>query len=112
LAKIPRHIESTLRQRLTTGVPAAVLLGPRQVGKTTLARQMAATWPTGAVYLDLECPSDRRRLDDAEAYLRAQAPKLVVIDEIHRAHECDVGLAGSIQNMDAAKNIVICGIFV
>jgi predicted AAA+ superfamily ATPase len=84
---IPRHIESTLRQRLTSGVPAVVLLGPRQVGKTTLARQVATAWPTGAAYLDLERPSDRRRLDDAEAYLRAQAPKLVVIDEIHRAPE-------------------------
>ncbi len=84
---IPRHIEVVLRQRLASGVPAAVLLGPRQVGKTTLARQIAAHWPTGAVYLDLERPSDRRRLDEAEDYLRAQAPKLVVIDEIHRAPE-------------------------
>lgn len=84
---IPRHIESTVRQRLAQAVPAVVLLGPRQVGKTTLARRIAADWPGGAVYLDMERPSDRRRLDDAEAYLRAQAPRLVVIDEIHRVPE-------------------------
>ncbi len=84
---IPRRIESTVRQRLAQAVPAVVLLGPRQVGKTTLARRIAADWPGGAVYLDMERPSDRRRLDDAEAYLRAQAPRLVVIDEIHRVPE-------------------------
>lgn len=78
-----------------------VLLGPRQVGKTTLARQIAASWPQGAVYLDLEQPSDRRRLDDAEAYLRAQAPRLVVIDEIHRAPELFAVLRGLIDERRA-----------
>lgn len=82
---ISRNIESTLRTRLATVVPAVVLLGPRQVGKTTLARKVAADWPGGAVYLDMERPADRRRLDDADAYLRAQSGKLVVIDEIQRA---------------------------
>lgn len=65
-------------------MPAVVLLGPRQVGKTTLARKIAASWPTGAVYLDMERPADRMRLTDADSYLRAQQGKLVVIDEIHR----------------------------
>lgn len=82
---ISRNIESTLRTRLASVVPAVVLLGPRQVGKTTLARKVAADWPGGAVYLDMERPADRRRLDDADAYLRAQSGKLVVIDEIQRA---------------------------
>jgi len=62
-----------------------VLLGPRQVGKTTLARDIATHWPHGSLYLDLERSADRRRLDDADAYLRAQQGKLVVIDEIQRA---------------------------
>ncbi len=82
---IPRTIETSVRARLAGVVPAVVLLGPRQVGKTTLARKIAADWPGGAVYLDMERPADRRRLDDADAYLRAQQGKLVVIDEIQRA---------------------------
>lgn len=65
---LPRSIEETVRARLGA-VPAVVLLGPRQVGKTTLARKVAA---------------DCRKLDDADAYLRAQHGRLVVIDEIHR----------------------------
>ena len=69
--------------RLRTG-SSVVLLGPRQVGKTTLARRIAVARGPKALYLDLERPADRRRLDDADAFLRAQAGRLVVIDEIHR----------------------------
>ncbi|MDN5870286.1 MAG: AAA family ATPase [Nitrococcus sp.] len=53
-------------------MPGVVLLGPRQVGKTTLARKIAAAWQAGAVYLDLKRPPYRQRLTDADAYLRAQ----------------------------------------
>ena len=80
---ITRQAEATVRQKLLQ-TPAVVLLGPRQVGKTTLARQIARDWPGGAVYLDLERPADRLRLDDADSYLRAQQGKLVIMDEIHR----------------------------
>ncbi len=99
---IPRNIESTLRTRLASVVPAVVLLGPRQVGKTTLARKIAADWPGGAVYLDMERPADRRRLDDADAYLRAQSGKLVVIDEIQRAPGLFEVLRGIIDDRRAA----------
>ena len=81
---IPRAIVPTVLSRLAEA-PAVVLLGPRQVGKTTLAQQIAGEYGKDAIYLDLERPADLRRLDDADAYLRAQAGKLVVIDEIHRA---------------------------
>ena len=81
---IHRQADAEVRDRLQD-MPAVVLLGPRQVGKTTLARQIAADWPGGAVYLDLERPADQLRLDDADSYLRAQRGKLVVMDEIHRA---------------------------
>ena len=80
---IGRTIERTVEHRLGTNA-AVVLLGPRQVGKTTLARDVAERWPAGAVYLDLERPADRRRLEDPDAYLRSQAPRLVVLDEVHR----------------------------
>jgi predicted AAA+ superfamily ATPase len=81
---IDRKTEAAIRQTLAHAA-AVVLLGPRQVGKTTLARHIATSWPGGAVYLDLERPADRLRLDDADSYLRAQSGKLVILDEIHRA---------------------------
>jgi len=80
---IERHFLSTLTQRLQAS-PAVVLLGPRQVGKTTLALQVADNWPAGSTYLDLERPADRFRLNDADAFLRVQGNKLVILDEIHR----------------------------
>jgi predicted AAA+ superfamily ATPase len=80
---IARDALTTLSKRLHEA-PAAVLLGPRQVGKTTLALELAENWESGAVYLDLERPADRLRLDDADGFLRGQGNKLVILDEIHR----------------------------
>jgi hypothetical protein len=57
-----------------------VLLGPRQVGKTTLAQDIAET--RDAVYLDMERLADRQILEEPDLYLDEQAGKLVVIDEV------------------------------
>lgn len=70
------------------------LLGPRQVGKTTLARQVAEGLPS--VYLDLESPSDRNKLADPELYLREHLDKLVILDEIHLAPDLFAVLRGLI----------------
>lgn len=61
--------------------PAVALLGPRQAGKTTLAREVGDTLP-GSVYLDLESPSDRQKLLDPEAYLAQHENVLVILDEV------------------------------
>jgi predicted AAA+ superfamily ATPase len=65
--------------------PAVVLVGPRQVGKTTLALAIAERRGDKAIRLDLQRPSDRARLADPEAFLDAQKGRLVILDEIHRA---------------------------
>jgi len=72
------------RQAILTGLsrhPAVSLLGPRQCGKTTLAKGIAAEQPS--TFFDLERPADRRRLENAEHALTS-AEGLVVIDEIQR----------------------------
>jgi predicted AAA+ superfamily ATPase len=51
---------------------AVALLGPRQIGKTMVARDIANQWEAGVVYLDLERPAGQRRLEDAETLLTAQ----------------------------------------
>ncbi len=60
-----------------------VLLGPRQVGKTTLAKRLAEE-ESPALYLDLESPSDLAKLAEPELYLQAKLDQLVILDEIHR----------------------------
>jgi predicted AAA+ superfamily ATPase len=61
--------------------PGVVLLGARQVGKSTLARQVAAQ-TSAAVFLDLELPADRAKLDNPIAFFAAHRDQLVVIDEV------------------------------
>jgi len=61
---------------------AVALLGPRQVGKTTLAQTLAEQ--VDAVYLDLEKPTDKAKLSDAERFLAPYEDRLVILDEIHR----------------------------
>ena len=61
--------------------PAVVLLGPRQVGKTTLALEVALP---GGGYLDLESPEDRNKLSNVEQYLRGRLDRLIVLDEVQR----------------------------
>lgn len=62
--------------------PVVVITGPRQAGKTTLAKQAAATKKKPVVYLDMELDSDRRKLFDMESFFSSHREKLVVIDEV------------------------------
>ena len=80
-----RQFQQKLTQLLRQ-FPAVGLLGPRQVGKTTLAFAQKALYPD-ALYLDLELPSAQRQLDDPEAFLMAHAQQLVILDEVQRMPE-------------------------
>ena len=68
--------------KLLKQFPAVAILGPRQVGKTTLAKQLATGLKDKAIYLDMEKPADRNRLMDAHNYLHSQKDKCVIIDEV------------------------------
>ncbi len=65
-------------------MPVVALLGPRQVGKTTLALMIAKAIRKKSAYLDLELDTDLAKLADAEAYLRRFGNKLLIIDEVQR----------------------------
>ena len=79
---IDRRIASEV-STLLEDTPAVALIGPRQVGKTTLALAVAAGRPS--IYLDLESEADRARLAEPALYLADHADELVILDEIHRA---------------------------
>jgi len=77
-----RHLLTRLQEDLRD-FPAVALLGPRQTGKTTLARALAKERPS--LYLDLESPTDRAKLADPETFLYRHLDRLVILDEVHRA---------------------------
>jgi uncharacterized protein len=76
----------SIRTRLAES-PAVALLGARQVGKTTLARQIAAEWGEASVSFDLESPEARAALTSAPTQLLAEQQGLVIIDEVQRMPE-------------------------
>lgn len=86
---VPRALKPDLEESLRN-FPAVALLGPRQCGKTTLAQEILAARP-GAVYLDLERPSDLRKLSDPELFFALQRREgkgeLICLDEIQRVPE-------------------------
>ena len=99
---IPRLKSQLVRARLDQ-LPAVALLGPRQVGKTTLAEIVAQDRPS--VYLDLEDPADREKLADAALYLSGHEDRLVILDEIQQAPELFQTLRGLIDK-GRRRNVV------
>ena len=79
---IPRLIQAHIKE-LLVDFPVVAILGPRQCGKSTLARIMVPQYKN-SVYLDLERPSDVRKLQDAERYFNMHKDNLLCLDEIQR----------------------------
>lgn len=77
---IDRILAAELQESIRTN-PVSAVLGPRQCGKSTLVRHVLAGRPD-TVMLDLQLPSDLRKLVDAELFLREHAGSLVCIDEV------------------------------
>jgi predicted AAA+ superfamily ATPase len=90
---LSRHVRSAIEKAMAREA-AVALVGPRQVGKTTLALEIAAQRPS--VYLDLERLSDREKLSDPVTFLNLHRDELVVLDEIHRLPELFSSLRGII----------------
>lgn len=78
---IHRFIESALKTALDNN-PAVALLGPRQVGKTTLALQISKS--ANGIYLDLESEADRAKISALQLFLEDHKDSLVILDEVHR----------------------------
>jgi predicted AAA+ superfamily ATPase len=81
---IPRDLEKQLTHALAT-MPVVTLVGPRQVGKTTIALQITQrALGKKTAYLDLELDTDLSKLSDPESYLRRFENQLLIIDEVQR----------------------------
>jgi uncharacterized protein len=93
LHMIKRRLESQITEALERS-PSVALLGPRQVGKTTIALNISETIPS--VYLDLENRRDLQKVQDIEAFHNENNDKLIVLDEVQRLPEIFASLRGII----------------
>jgi predicted AAA+ superfamily ATPase len=95
-------------QQLLSWSPAVALLGARQIGKTTLAKQVAHSFPD-AIYLDLETPQARARLLNPELFFQANRQRLIVLDEVQHMPEIFSVLRGEIDHDRRNGRFLILG---
>ena len=107
LLDLPRNLLATALDRLSY-YPGVVLLGPRQVGKTTLAKAIAAHYP-GSIFLDMERAADRAQLQGAEAFFAAHRNQLVVLDEVQAMPDIFEALRPEIDAQRSAGRFLLLG---
>lgn len=96
-----------LLQEYLSIFPAVGLLGPRQVGKTTLVKNLKLE--KDSIYLDLEKASDRAKLEDAELFLKAHSDKTVILDEIQLMPELFAELRSLIDEQREPGRFILLG---
>ena len=69
---------------LVSFFPAVVIVGPRQVGKTSLVRHIAGQLPRPSLYIDLEIPEERALLSEPTLFLEQHREQTVILDEVQR----------------------------
>lgn len=106
---IKRKIEDDILFGLTFQ-PAVAVLGPRQVGKTTLVKRLMRILKKESIYFDLENSSDLARFQyDRRAFLDVHKEKTVILDEIHRLPEIFPDLRGMIDEYRVPGRFIILG---
>ncbi len=96
-------------QKVLKHFPSVAILGARQTGKTTLAKQLAAQVKKTVMYLDLENPSDRDKLHDAHSFLDDNKQKLIIIDEVQRMPELFAMLRSLIDKHRSPGRFILLG---
>src|SRR3989337_2332385 len=90
---IKRRLAAEVRLALQQ-CPSVALLGPRQVGTTTLAMNISESIPS--VYIDLENRLDLEKVRDIAAFHAENREKLIILDEVQRLPEVFADLRGII----------------
>lgn len=104
---LSRNIEPELQECLLD-FPAVAVLGPRQCGKSTLARQIIAKRPN-AIYLDLEKPADLAKLQEPELFFSQHPAELICLDEVQRLPEIFAPLRAIIDSRNRNSQFLFLG---
>lgn len=106
----PRILENEIIQSLGD-FPVVAILGPRQSGKSTLAKHIIREHykQRDTLFLDLELPSDLYKLDDAEWFLENNSEKLICIDEIQRKPEIFALIRALVDKWEGNGHFIILG---
>ncbi len=94
---------------LSETFPVVAILGPRQVGKTTLVKEFIKTLAKNAIYLDLEKPSQREMLEQPERYLQSHQDDCLVLDEIQNRPEIFPVMRAVIDQHRVPQRFIILG---
>ncbi len=105
---ITRRIFTEIQDSLAF-FPVVSIIGPRQVGKTTLAKQIMSASAKPTIYLDLEIQSDLFKLNDAELFLSQHTDHLVVIDEVQHKKELYPLLRGLVDRQREPGRFLLLG---
>jgi uncharacterized protein len=102
-----RYLEKPVSDRLLS-FPSVAILGPRQCGKSTLARHILKTFQN-SIYLDLELPSDLNKIREPELFFKLHSDKLICLDEIQRSPELFTVLRSFIDKNQKNGRFLILG---
>ncbi|MCP3660567.1 MAG: ATP-binding protein [Bacteroidetes bacterium] len=89
--------------------PSIILLGSRQIGKTTLAKSLRTQLDKPSIYLDLENINDFNRIQDTSLFFNENKDKCVIIDEVQRFPELFARLRGIIDSHRVPARFILLG---
>lgn len=95
--------------RLIKQFPVVGIIGPRQVGKTTLSKELMDHIEKECIYLDLELPSDQTKLSEPQLFLEQHFEKCIILDEIQRMPEIFPILRGLVDKYRVGGRYIILG---
>lgn len=105
-------LKRLLQQEVLTSArlfPAVALVGPRQVGKTTLAHSLENDLGKPVIFLDLEIRSDVEKLREAYDFLKYYENHCIIIDEVQRMPELFATLRPLIDSNRVAGRFILLG---
>lgn len=105
---LPRQAEKAILD-LVAFFPAVVIVGPRQVGKTSLARHIADQLPRPSLYIDLEIPEERALLSEPTLFLEQHRDQTVILDEVQRLPDLFPVLRGLIDRARHPGRFILLG---